>query len=146
MNKYTICNFADDEIFRKQCRALEKYVPNLKPERFWDCLDGTLIQYYQHPKGKVEVRSDADTDVVYVDSEFDLLPYFRKETAGDREINKFQDQDMVRIKKTGVTGKIINIYHYVDGEIRYDVEGHRKVMRKGECESLYSAEELEKID
>lgn len=146
MYKYTICNFADEEIFYRQCRALEKHIPDLKQGRFLDCLDDTLVQYYQHPKGRIEVRNDADVDVVYVDSEFDLHPYFEGKTTGDHEGNNLRDQDMVRIKKTGATGKIINIYHYVNGEVRYDVEGHRKVVRNDDYEILYCAEELEKID
>lgn len=83
---------------------------------------------------------------MYVDSEFDLHPYFGGKRAGDHEERNLRDQDIVRIKKTGAIGKIINIYHYVNGDIRYDVEGHRKVVRNDDCETLYRAEELEKID
>ena len=52
---------------------------------------------------------------------------------------------MVRIKETGAVGRIKGVLFRMNGEVRYDVEEHRKVVREGECESLYSAEELEKI-
>ncbi len=142
MYKYTICNDADEEVFCRQCRALKKHIPDLQVGEFLDCLDDTYIQFYQHPKGSIEVRCDADIDVVYVDSEFDLLPYFQEGTPWDRETDKFRDHEMVRIKETGATGKIKDIYHYVDGEVRYDVEGHIWEYDKA---PFYRAEELEKI-
>ncbi len=143
MYEYIICNSADEEIFYRQCRALEKHIPDLQVGKFLDCLDETLIQYFQHPKGKIEVWNHADTDAVYVDSEFDLLPYFQKETAGDQEANRFRDQEMVRIKATGATGRIICVMHRVNGDVRYNVEGH---IREDDDDPLYRAEELEKIE
>lgn len=146
MYKYIVCNYADEGFLQKQCRVLERDIPDLQVGKFLDCLDDTYIQFYQHPKGKIEVRSDADMDDVYISSEFDLLPYFQEGTPWDRERNRFRDQEMVRIKATGATGRIICVMHRVNGEVRYNIEGHRKVVRKGEYESLYCAEELEKID
>ena len=91
------------------------------------------------------MRCDADIDYVCIRSEFDLLPFFREKTPWDRETKRFRDQEMVRIKATGATGRIVCVLHRLNGDVRYDVEEHRKVVREGECESLYSAEELEKI-
>lgn len=146
MYRYVVCNYADEEFFQKQCRALERDIPDLRVGEFLDCLDDTYIQFYQHPKGSLEVRCDADIDYVCISSEFDLLPYFREGTPWGRESNRFRDQEMVRIKATRATGRIICVLHRLNGSVRYDVEGHRKVIRKDECELLYCAEELEKID
>ncbi len=146
MYEYIICNVADEEIFYKQCRALEKHIPDLQVGDFLDCLDDTYIQFYQHPKGSIEVRCDADIDDVYVKSEFDLLPFFQKETERDRETGKFRDQEMVRIKATGATGRINCVMLRINGDVRYEVEGHKKVIQKDDNEPLYRAEELEKID
>lgn len=138
---YVITDFPDDEIFYKQCRALEKHIPDLHAEKLLEDVDGTLIQIYHHPKGKLEVWNEA-LDGVDIRSDFDIDAYFGIQTEGC----KFQGQDIVRIKATGATGRIIYVLHRVNGEVRYDIEGHRKVVQKGECETLYSAEELEKID
>ncbi len=141
---YVITNFPDDEIFHKQCRALEKRIPDLQVEKLLEDMDGTLIQIYHHPKGKIEVWSEA-LDGVDIRSDFNILPYFGK-NAWTGETYRFQVHDMVRIKETGAIEKIKDVFFRMNGEVRYDVEGHRKVIRKDECEILYSAEELEKID
>ena len=78
MHSYTICNCADKEIFRKQCAALEKHIPGLQKEIFLHDVDDSLIQKYSHPKGMIKVMSNTAVDAVYVDSDFDLLPFFKK--------------------------------------------------------------------
>lgn len=76
---YTICTTFDSEIFYRQCAALEKHIPGLKKkDRLLEDVDGSLLQKYIHEKGEVIVCNDAPIDVVYVDSDFDLLPYFKK--------------------------------------------------------------------
>ena len=78
MFSYTICNYADKEIFRKQCVALEKHISGIRKGIFLHDVDDTMIQKYNHPKGIIEVRSDTEIGAVYIDSDFDLCPYFKK--------------------------------------------------------------------
>ena len=73
---YTICNQPDEEIFYKQCKALEKYLPGLIKEKLLEDIDGSLYQKYQHNKGEIIVCNHIPIGAVYVDSDFDLLLYF----------------------------------------------------------------------
>ena len=76
MFEYNICNQADEALFYKQCAAIEKSVPFLKKENLLEDVDGTLVQKYSSQSGAVVVRNDVQIDALYVQSEFDLLPYF----------------------------------------------------------------------
>lgn len=78
MFRYKICNYADAELFHKQCRALEKHIPELEAEEILEDVDGTQVQKYHHPRGMIKVKSDMQVDVLYVEADFDLLPYFNK--------------------------------------------------------------------
>lgn len=139
---YVICDFADDKFFYKQCRALERRIPDLQAEKLLEDVDGTLIQIYHHPKGNIKVWSDVQENGVYIESDFDVLSYFG-EKAWTGEKRKFQDHEIVRIKKTGASGKIIGVYYCMGGIVLYDVEGQRKRDGNG---FWYGSEELEKID
>lgn len=75
---YNICNQADEELFRKQCQALENRIPGLQAEELLEDVDGTKIQRYRHHKGTVKVKNDVQVDAVYVESDFELLAYFAK--------------------------------------------------------------------
>lgn len=75
---YTICNQFDGEIFDKQCTAMEKRFPNLKKEKLLEDVDGTALQLYHHENGDIHIVNDYVVGCVYVDSDFDLLPYFKK--------------------------------------------------------------------
>ncbi len=74
---YAICDQADDEIFRKQCIALENHIPNLIKERLLEDVDGSLYQEYHHEKGELIVCSEIPVGAVYIDSDFDINPYFK---------------------------------------------------------------------
>ena len=76
MFDYTICNMPDAVLFEKQCRALEKHIPQLTAEPILEDVDGTLIQSYRHPRGEVTVRNDMYIGALWVESEFDLKPFF----------------------------------------------------------------------
>lgn len=78
MFEYNVCNQADEDLFYKQCTAIEKAVPSLRKESLLEDVDGTLVQKYRSPSGWVTVRNDVQTDALYVQSEFDLLPYFSR--------------------------------------------------------------------
>jgi hypothetical protein len=62
-----------------------------------------------------------------------------------------EEYDKVRIKKTGIIGEIIDIYHPVTGETKYTVESDEKGVPGGwgEADSwkLFdcTADELEKL-
>lgn len=73
---YNVCDQANEELFYRQCAALVKHIPGLKPERLLQDVDGTLIQCYQHPRGELRVVNDCDTWALYIDSDFDIDPYF----------------------------------------------------------------------
>jgi len=78
MFSYTICNCADRELFRKQCLALEKHIPNLEKGIYLRDVDDSMIQIYKHPRGEIKVHNDTEVGALYIDAEFDLRPYFAK--------------------------------------------------------------------
>lgn len=69
---YTVCDQADDEIFRKQCIALETHIPNLTKEKLLEDVDGSLYQEYHHENGELIVCSEIPVGAVYIDSDFDI--------------------------------------------------------------------------
>lgn len=78
MYDYNICTVADEELFYRQCTAIEKAIPFLTKEELLEDVDGSLIQKYTHPEGIIKVRNDMQVDALYVTSDFDLLPFFDK--------------------------------------------------------------------
>ena len=72
---YTVCNEFDEEIFIKQCAAIEK-IPSLKKEKLLEDVDGTVLQIYHHENGDIRIVNDYLIGCLYVDSDFDSLPYF----------------------------------------------------------------------
>ena len=78
MFEYNICNQADEELFYKQCKAIEDNIRVLKKDRLIEDVDGSLIQMYSNHLGKIVVRNDLHVDALYVTSDFDLLPFFKK--------------------------------------------------------------------
>ena len=78
MFSYTICNQPDSDLFKKQCRALEKNIDGLQAHDLMIDVDGSLVQEYSHPNGRIQVRNDMQVGALYVDSQFDLIPYFKK--------------------------------------------------------------------
>ncbi len=76
MFEYTICNQADENIFRKQCLALEKNIPDLIKENTLEDVDGSLTQLYSLYNKRVSVHSSENIGAVYVESDVDLKPFF----------------------------------------------------------------------
>ena len=76
MFEYTICNQADEKIFRKQCLALEKNIPNLIKGDILEDVDGSSTQLYFLANKRVSVHNSKCVGAVYIESEFDLEPYF----------------------------------------------------------------------
>lgn len=77
MFEYNICNQADEKLFHDQCRAIEKHIPALNKKKLLEDVDGTLVQQYDHEKGFVTVKNDLQVDALYVQADFDLMPYFK---------------------------------------------------------------------
>ncbi|WP_455577050.1 hypothetical protein [Anaerosinus sp.] len=75
---YNICNQSDEELFKKQCAAIEKHIPHLRKSKILIDVDGSLFQEYRHSKGIIEVSNSHYINALYVDADFDLLPYFKK--------------------------------------------------------------------
>ena len=76
--KYIICRQFDSDLFQKQCAALEKYIHGLKREPLLEDVDGSQYQHYQHERGEIVVTNSYDIGCLYVESDFDLLPYFAR--------------------------------------------------------------------
>lgn len=76
--EYNICACSDEPLFISQCEAIEKNIPGISHKETLKDVTGTLVQRYTHPLGQIIVRNDKDVDALYVQSDFDLLPYFQK--------------------------------------------------------------------
>lgn len=76
MFEYSICNKADNDIFAKQCSALENRIPNLIKEKLLNDVDGSRTQIYSLNGKKVSVHNSYYIDAVYVQSEIELQQYF----------------------------------------------------------------------
>ena len=73
---YGIYDNPDEKLFQRQCSAIEKHIQNLNKESLLEDVDGSLIQIYHHEKGTIRVCNDHFLGDLYVESNFDLLPYF----------------------------------------------------------------------
>ena len=73
---YNICDQPDYELFYKQCAALEKHIPGLMKRILLQDIDGSLIQTYYHEKGELVVHNDYFDGELYIESDFDIEPYF----------------------------------------------------------------------
>lgn len=76
MFEYQICNMAEDEIFKKQCIAIEKNITPLQKEKLLEDVDGSLIQKYDYQGKNISVYSDHFINEVYVKSEIELTQFF----------------------------------------------------------------------
>lgn len=76
--KYIICNVADEDIFDKQCEALEKNIPRLDKRDTLRDVDGSIIQLYDRDGKKIKVLCDYIFDEVCIESELELTQFFHK--------------------------------------------------------------------
>lgn len=77
MYEYNICNQADEEIFIRQCNALENKIPNIKKDELLIDVDESKIQKYLLDGKEINVCNSNYMNEVYVKSEIDLMPYFK---------------------------------------------------------------------
>ena len=75
--EYLICNVADQEIFEKQCAALEKHIPGLtKKSTYLDPLDQSIYQTYLLNNQEIQVVNSYYLDHVIIQSNVNIKPYF----------------------------------------------------------------------
>lgn len=72
MFSYNISKNADQGAFFNTCSLIESKVKDIKKEKLLEDVDGTQIQIYTTPNGKIKVFNDYEVGAVYVDSEKDL--------------------------------------------------------------------------
>jgi hypothetical protein len=72
MLSYNIAKNADKKAFDNICTLIESKVTDIKKEELLEDVDGTQIQIYNAPGGKIKIYNDYEVDAVYVDSEVDL--------------------------------------------------------------------------
>lgn len=76
MFEYNIYGAFDENIFNKQCAALERHIPNLRKNNFLEDVDGSQIQIYNFSDGnEIKVIND-NFFGVYVESDVSLEKYF----------------------------------------------------------------------
>ncbi len=75
---YTICTEPDKEIFVKQCRALEKNIPNITKDMLLKDVDESETQIYFYNDKEILVHNSYYIGAVYIESEIDLDQFFNK--------------------------------------------------------------------
>ena len=72
-----ICTIADEEIFLRQCKALEMIIPGLEKEFTLQDVDSSRIQTYLLGEKRIKVKNDLTLNMVLLETEVDLEPYFK---------------------------------------------------------------------
>lgn len=72
MFTYNISKNAEQKAFSNTCALIEAEFKDIKKENLLKDVDGTQIQIYNTPEGKIKVFNDYEVDAVYVDSEINL--------------------------------------------------------------------------
>ena len=75
MFEYDICTVYDEDVFNRQCAALETRIPELLKGELLTDVDGTQIQEYTLGNDEVLVLNDVLLGVI-VRSGIDLTPRF----------------------------------------------------------------------
>lgn len=72
MYSYNISKSADKKAFDNICALIEAKVKGFTKEKVLVDVDGTQIQIYNTPDGKITVYNDYEVDAVYIDSDAEL--------------------------------------------------------------------------
>ena len=72
MFSYNIAKSFSEKAFADACSKIESHVQGFRKEKLLEDFDGTKIQIYNTPDGKIKVYNDFEVDAVYVDSEVNL--------------------------------------------------------------------------
>lgn len=75
---YNICTNADEQTFENQCRALETHIPNLVKDKLLEDVDGSKMQRYYKDKKEILVKNSNYIGAVFIESEIELEPFFKK--------------------------------------------------------------------
>lgn len=75
---YDICNQPDEEIWKKQCDALMKYIPGLKKGKLYIDVDYSKIQEFYLADKRLTVNKSEYLGDVHINSDFDIEVYFNK--------------------------------------------------------------------
>lgn len=81
MYHYTLSKEPDKEFFDSQCAVLGKRIPGLKRLVTMEEADGSITQAYRKDGLKLSIHNSRRFSGVYINSEFDLTPYFSKVRA-----------------------------------------------------------------
>lgn len=73
---YNIAKTANVKAFNEACKTIKKSIRNVTKEELLNDVDGTQIQIYTTPNGKIRVLNDYEVDAVYVESEVNLKDVF----------------------------------------------------------------------
>ena len=76
MFEYNICNMPDENIFFRQCEALEKRIECIQKGDLLQDVDSSLIQEYSLDRKKILVHNDLYVGCVWIGSEIDLTQFF----------------------------------------------------------------------
>lgn len=72
MFSYTVSMEPDNRIFSNACALIDSQVEGAEKEKLLRDVDGSLIQRYSTPSGKIRVLSDYDVYAVYIESDVNL--------------------------------------------------------------------------
>lgn len=74
--EYLICNVADEDIFFKQCEAIENHIGNLIKNELLEDVDGSKIQRYVYEENEIKVFNDIFCNEVRIECTEDIEKYF----------------------------------------------------------------------
>ena len=74
--EYMICDTADEELYKKQCAAIEKHIPGIKKQEELIDVDESKIQRYSYNGEEIVVINSIYEDALIVKSTEDIKRYF----------------------------------------------------------------------
>ena len=77
MFEYSICTVPDNDIFARQCKAIEQNIPDLQKMELIIDVDGSKIQSYIKDGKRIDVHNSNYVGAVFINSEIELTQYFK---------------------------------------------------------------------
>jgi len=74
--EYMICTVVDEDIYYKQCAALEKHIPELQKLDELHDVDNSRLQEYLYYDKTIRVLNDYQLNAVHIESAIPLEPFF----------------------------------------------------------------------
>jgi hypothetical protein len=93
---YSVDDSNDEEVFENQCSVLEEHIPGLTKGELLNGENGEKIQEFLLDEKHLWLINNYESKNMYMDSEFDLDPYFPLPESfeeEDEEENDEEDQD-----------------------------------------------------